>query len=110
MAWLFHVVEIADGRWAGRHGNEIDDHSGSAEAIEHCLGLAAAVKPAAVIVHRPGQPMQRIDIPHEVTPHSVYPTDAARSRANSRLAPRRVAFGLTLMTRRAAANGLSSNP
>jgi hypothetical protein len=63
MAWLFHVLQRADGRWECQHGRPIDQHETMREAIDHCLALAAEVRPAAVVLHRPGEPPERIDVP-----------------------------------------------
>ena len=64
MAWLFHVHQRPDERWVCRHGlEEIDDHGTPEQAVAHCLVLAAAKLPASVVLHRPGEAPERIEVP-----------------------------------------------
>jgi hypothetical protein len=62
MAWLFHVIERDDQCWVCRHGEEIDQHAAMDDAVEHCRKLAAQFAPAAVVVHRQGVPVVRIEV------------------------------------------------
>jgi hypothetical protein len=53
VAWFFRVVEIGEGRWACRWGEkEYDTHADMRRAIEHVTVLAAAHRPAEVVLHR----------------------------------------------------------
>ena len=53
MAWFFRVIELADGRWACRHGREeYDAHAELRHAIEHMRALARAAGPAELFLHR----------------------------------------------------------
>jgi Uncharacterized protein conserved in bacteria (DUF2188) len=63
VGWLFHVIEREDGRWVCQHGQVIDDHATMDEAVDHCREMAAAHRPATVIVHRAGEPAERIELP-----------------------------------------------
>ena len=53
MAWIFHVVELTDGRWACRHGRkEYDQHDSLDVALRHIALLAKDEDGAAeVVIH-----------------------------------------------------------
>lgn len=52
MALYFHIVELADGRWACRHGmHEFDQHHTLDQARDHIRALALAERPASIFIH-----------------------------------------------------------
>jgi len=52
VAWFFRVVELDDGRWACRHGEqEYDTHTAVEPAIAHIKALAADHRPAELFLH-----------------------------------------------------------
>lgn len=51
--WFFRVIELADGRWACRHGRlEYDTHDELRRAVEHMRPIARAMRPAQLLLHR----------------------------------------------------------
>jgi hypothetical protein len=61
MAWHFHVVELADGRWLCRWGLEhYDTHHVLADAVEHLTAIAASNRPAEIFLHRLAAPVQSV--------------------------------------------------
>jgi hypothetical protein len=51
MAWFFRVIELADGRWACRHGREeYDAHAELRLAIEHMRARAYPARPAELFL------------------------------------------------------------
>jgi hypothetical protein len=62
MAWFFRVIELADGRWACRHGREeYDAHAELRLAIEHMRARAFAERPAELLLHRLDGSVERIE-------------------------------------------------
>jgi hypothetical protein len=62
MAWFFRVIELADGRWACRHGRvEYDAHAELRHAVEHMRALAYAARPAELFLHRVDGSVERIE-------------------------------------------------
>ena len=51
MAWFFQVVEVLDGSWVCRHGDDIDQHTTLEAALEHVGKLARADPSAEIVVH-----------------------------------------------------------
>ena len=62
MARFFRVIELADRRWACRHGREeYDVHAEMRHAIEHMRALAYAARPAELLLHRLDGTVARIE-------------------------------------------------
>jgi hypothetical protein len=52
MAWYFRILEREDGSWSCAWGPQtFDSHQALADAVEHCSALAAAHRPAQVLMH-----------------------------------------------------------
>ena len=63
VAWYFRVVELADGRWACRHGlQQFDTHDELRHAVEHLRALARAARPAELFLHRLDGNVERIGV------------------------------------------------
>jgi hypothetical protein len=52
MALYFHIVELADGTWACRHGlQQYDQHQTREQARRHIRCLASQHRPASIYAH-----------------------------------------------------------
>jgi hypothetical protein len=63
MAWFFRVLQLADDRWACRHGRvEFDIHAEVDAAVQHVRSIAKDHESAEVMVHRLDGTVERLGL------------------------------------------------
>jgi hypothetical protein len=65
MVWFFRVVALEEGTWQCSWGPQtFDSHGSAADAVAHCSAIAAAHRPAEVLLHALDGSVQSVAIIH----------------------------------------------